>query len=203
MDFSAFEEAATGNMGSYPFSLAASPQMKEVSLDFVENQEDMDRLVSLATIIKARVPLLFESIGRLSDAIDSDNNRMKLTCDAFAKVSEAKMADITKEEVLVLDEIRGRYVNNFHKRISEDELKRDDMCKELALLNSISSSFVDTEKKSSLGECYACMNNPVTIAYVPCGHTMCVDCSNKLETSFCAVCRTRQEKRIRIYTNGA
>lgn len=46
--------------------------------------------------------------------------------------------------------------------------------------------------------CPICFTEPVSLAYEPCGHTICSHCSTR-QGSICAVCRTSIRDRLRLY----
>lgn len=209
MDFASFD-GGIHDVGLLPYSLAASPEVRELSLDFVENKEDMDRLVALATIVKARVPALHDRISELSSDIEKNLQRTNDIHDGIARVRLLVIP--TQDEVSHLDAILGRFQADSAKELDRLETKREELCRELKFLTTIAGSFRD--KKKCLGEdttdsaptcaiahCFACLTNPVNVAFVPCGHTMCETCSNKLVTSFCPMCRRAQEKKIRLYVS--
>lgn len=54
----------------------------------------------------------------------------------------------------------------------------------------------DVDSESPL--CIVCMNDPVTIAFGPCGHTFCNFCSNKT-LSICHICRTKIQTKLKLY----
>lgn len=48
--------------------------------------------------------------------------------------------------------------------------------------------------------CKICLSEPVTVTFIPCGHTVsCESCAEKLNNSKCVICRETIEKKIKIY----
>lgn len=48
-------------------------------------------------------------------------------------------------------------------------------------------------------ECILCTENPRVIAYIPCGHTVCMSCDEKLIDKPCSFCRAPIVDRLRLY----
>lgn len=48
-------------------------------------------------------------------------------------------------------------------------------------------------------ECIICEENPRVIAYIPCGHTVCMSCNEKLIDKPCSFCRAPIFDRLRLY----
>jgi hypothetical protein len=57
-----------------------------------------------------------------------------------------------------------------------------------------------TDEPTECSPCVICMENPVKTAFVPCGHTFCLQCSNKNLTT-CYICRTKITSRLKLYFN--
>ena len=48
-------------------------------------------------------------------------------------------------------------------------------------------------------ECSICEENPRVIAYIPCGHTVCMSCNQKLIDKPCSFCRAPIHDRLQLY----
>jgi len=48
-------------------------------------------------------------------------------------------------------------------------------------------------------ECIICEENPRVIAYIPCGHTVCMSCNEKLIDKPCSFCRAPINDRLQLY----
>ena len=48
-------------------------------------------------------------------------------------------------------------------------------------------------------DCAICAENPREIAYIPCGHTICIRCNQKLIDQPCSFCRAPIYDRLRLY----
>jgi hypothetical protein len=46
-------------------------------------------------------------------------------------------------------------------------------------------------------ECSICMDSPRVIAFIPCGHSVCITCSGELKE--CPLCRASIKDRLRLY----
>jgi len=57
-----------------------------------------------------------------------------------------------------------------------------------------------TDEPTECSPCVICMENPVKTAFVPCGHTFCLQCSNK-NLMTCYICRTKITSRLKLYFN--
>lgn len=47
--------------------------------------------------------------------------------------------------------------------------------------------------------CCICMSNEPDTVLDPCGHTVCLECFNKLKTKNCPYCREPIQKPIKLY----
>ena len=47
--------------------------------------------------------------------------------------------------------------------------------------------------------CSICMNSPVKMAFVPCGHTFCLSCATKQNLQACYICRTKINSKLKLY----
>jgi len=55
-----------------------------------------------------------------------------------------------------------------------------------------------TDESSEPPLCSICMNAPVKMAFVPCGHTFCLACASKIHSN-CYICRTKINSKLKLY----
>lgn len=58
---------------------------------------------------------------------------------------------------------------------------------------------VRTDEGSEPPSCSICMNGPVKMAFVPCGHTFCLSCATKQHLQVCYICRTKISSKLKLY----
>lgn len=75
-------------------------------------------------------------------------------------------------------------IQNIEKRIGELYSSRN------AMLNVIRMFCTKSEQNS----CTLCLENSVNVFNIPCGHTLCSECSNKNKALTCPFCRAKIEK---------
>lgn len=75
-------------------------------------------------------------------------------------------------------------IQNIEKRIGELYTSRN------AMMNVISLFCTKSEHNS----CTLCLENPVNVFNIPCGHAMCSECSGKNRTFTCPFCRAKIDK---------
>jgi hypothetical protein len=70
--------------------------------------------------------------------------------------------------------------------------------KKIYLLRDLISIFHTFKNENQVPFCMVCFTNHISIAFVPCGHTFCEDCTSRVSRGFtCFVCRqtiTQQQK---------
>jgi hypothetical protein len=57
-----------------------------------------------------------------------------------------------------------------------------------------------TDESPDSSACVICMQEPVKMAFVPCGHTFCLGCATKLITT-CYICRAKINNKLKLYFN--
>ena len=57
-----------------------------------------------------------------------------------------------------------------------------------------------TDETADSSACIICMQEPVKMAFVPCGHTFCLSCANKV-ISTCYICRAKINSKLKLYFN--
>jgi hypothetical protein len=56
-----------------------------------------------------------------------------------------------------------------------------------------------TDESNEPPQCSICMNSPVKMAFVPCGHTFCLPCATKQNLQACYICRTKINSKLKLY----
>jgi hypothetical protein len=56
-----------------------------------------------------------------------------------------------------------------------------------------------TDEGNEAPNCTICINNPVKMAFVPCGHTFCLSCATKQNLQVCYICRTKIGSKLKLY----
>jgi len=56
-----------------------------------------------------------------------------------------------------------------------------------------------TDEGNEAPNCTICINNPVKMAFVPCGHTFCLSCATKQNLQACYICRTKINSKLKLY----
>lgn len=70
--------------------------------------------------------------------------------------------------------------------------KKWNICREVIMLNRIITS--DTSEP----QCSICLNDPISYAFVPCGHTFCNMCVKKQNLA-CYICRSPIRERLKLF----
>ena len=56
-----------------------------------------------------------------------------------------------------------------------------------------------TDEGCDAPNCSICMNGPVKMAFVPCGHTFCLSCATKQNLQACYICRCKISSKLKLY----
>ena len=78
-----------------------------------------------------------------------------------------------------------------YKKLTE-EYKKWNICRQLVTMQTMMTQ-IKTEP-----QCSICLQEPISCAIVPCGHTFCGNCSKKQNTT-CFMCRGQIRERIKLY----
>jgi len=68
------------------------------------------------------------------------------------------------------------------------------------ILMTCKKTLKSTDEGPDSSACVICMQEPVKMAFVPCGHTFCLGCATKLITT-CYICRTKINSKLKLYFN--
>lgn len=66
------------------------------------------------------------------------------------------------------------------------------------ILMTCKKTLKSTDEGVDSSACVICMQEPVKMAFVPCGHTFCLGCATKLITT-CYVCRAKINSKLKLY----
>lgn len=109
----------------------------------------------------------------------------------------------------ICDNIKRKFSNESHaleatnnvllKYKEMNKIHYETLCnfkKKLYILHKFSPHYINNDPRKL---CSICVQREVEIANVPCGHTLCTECSNKIVSRECFFCRTEIEKVIKLY----
>ena len=136
--------------------------------------------------------------------IDDD---IKKTVDKFACLT--KQLDITmsldaNEASLDIYKAFNKYLLVFFKeqnikaKFDKFVLARKKFVVYRDLMTQCIKTVQNTDDPSQSPMCVICMQNDVKTAFVPCGHTFCLNCANK-NIRECYICRTKITSRLKLY----
>jgi len=70
----------------------------------------------------------------------------------------------------------------------------------LKIQHEMDQSSVTQEANKSKDECLVCMDKPLSVALVPCGHVCyCLECAERETVKECPNCRSKVDEMQRIY----
>lgn len=158
---------------------------------------------------------------RTSNAVEDYNNTVKYIFDKYKEYGELALKCETslKEKLDILDKVQGKlssivdldplevycplmeateaYVGKMYEKHSIESIYNEFIAayrKFLALREIV----VNTRMLESEPICMICLNESVTYALTPCGHTYCSTCIKK-QYSACFLCRGTIRDRVKIY----
>jgi hypothetical protein len=106
-------------------------------------------------------------------------------------------ADVNK----LRDNIATNHKSKLETRLSEIKQKLDAVAAELDVIRNFIKTGVkefipSNEIKPNM--CIICLDNTISHALVPCGHTLCKECCDKIEED-CPSCRTQMTEVLKIF----
>jgi hypothetical protein len=106
-------------------------------------------------------------------------------------------ADVNK----LRDNIATNHKSKLENRLSEIKQKLDAVAAELDVIRNFIKTGVkefipSNEIKPNM--CIICLDNTISHALVPCGHTLCKECCDKIEED-CPSCRTQMTEVLKIF----
>ncbi len=97
--------------------------------------------------------------------------------------------------------IMNRIIYHYDENMQKKKVQLEDVNCQLGLY----INFLKESASAMMGEaanpyhCPICFDKAPAIAYVPCGHSFCEDCTKNSRADNCMVCRTRAEKKIKLF----
>ena len=119
-----------------------------------------------------------------------EKNRYLLDNIELEKKKTVLLTSEFKHNQELMNEFSIRYNNFFNDMTNRTKNLLDQSLDSFNLINQI------TEKK--VAECKICMLNNVNLVIIPCGHTICSECSKSCQTE-CPMCRVSIQSKMKIY----
>jgi len=126
---------------------------------------------------------------------------------SFSPGDESSIEDLNKWRSLqaaantLRDNIATSHKGKLETRLSEIKQKLDAVAAELDVIRN----FIKTGLKEFIPSneikpnmCIICLDNTISHALVPCGHTLCKECCDKIEED-CPSCRTQMTEVLKIF----
>jgi hypothetical protein len=125
----------------------------------------------------------------------------------FSRGDESSIEEFNKWRSLqaaantLRDDIVSKHKSKLETRLSEIKQKLDAVVAELDVIRN----FIKTGVKElipsdeiKLNMCIICFDNTISHALVPCGHTLCKECCDKIQED-CPSCRTQMTEVLKIF----
>lgn len=174
-----------------------TPPPPETPEDIVEDVEGLKRLAQTARQVREKLKPLHMELEMYTKTIEQETNKDTQSKEAFSRIK--KNNDMSDTDLAALEEMMDRVSCKRNQDITRLEGLRDKTLTDLQYLVSLITS-LQTDSDIKL-ECPICFNMTVSHAYVPCGHTVCLECSLR-NTHNCHTCRFHIEKTIKLYLPG-
>ena len=137
-------------------------------------------------------------------------SNLRLLCgDLRQNIDISGNVDLQKIKNLQLFTVKDEYFNsmcNIYEKI-EDQITKESM-KLASLLEfvglyrkTINSCDIDKKKILNKYNCSVCFENEVRMCIVPCGHTFCLSCTDKIKNT-CFACNGRVKEKTKIFLLG-
>jgi hypothetical protein len=125
----------------------------------------------------------------------------------FSQGDESSIEDFNKWRSLqaaantLRDDIVSKHKSKLETRLSEIKEKLDTVVAELNVIRNFIKTGVkelvpSDEIKPNM--CIICLDNTISHALVPCGHTLCKECCDKIEED-CPSCRSQMTEVLKIF----
>ena len=167
---------------------------------------------------------VLKNINNMTQIVKNSNKSIKRDneiCDEYKELKKKceKWIDINNEQIkmngYIIDKFK-KYIFNFDYKNNNDldiEKINDILCGRIkSMSNDILNKIEKTtafkklicecldEKSKNIYLCQICLNENINTCLVPCGHTYCSTCSNKLHN--CAICRKGIQQRVKMYIDN-
>lgn len=139
--------------------------------------------------IGEEISKLETSLFQKIDLLDKVNNRLPMITSLATTEALPRLIDsfgTYAESVYASSHIEDNYKDLI------EAYKKWNICRQIIIPQSYFRA------DSNIPQCAICLNEPVSTAIVPCGHTFCGNCIKKQNTT-CYICRGTIKERIKLY----
>ena len=159
-------------------------------IDAVLNTTNMDSYIRECKIFK---DILARFVSDISNTV-VERELSKNKVDRLTDVLNIFKTDFPQHASLI--EASENLLNVELKDFSTYEDKLVQLNKKLYILHKFSPHYVQNDPRNL---CSICVVREVDTCISPCGHTLCSQCSNKMLSKNCFVCRTEIDKNIKMF----
>lgn len=145
-----------------------------------EDQDFYDKCLEFKTKFKEVSDAIVEIESKaqiLNSRCDRMNNLLKLM-----SLPDGELQESTK--TLIRKFVEYYDIQGLEQKIGELHTVRNSMLNVIKLF----------QNKDPVTLCMLCLENPIEMFGIPCGHTMCTACSGKLKSFTCPFCRAEMER---------
>jgi len=152
----------------------------------------------------AHTTLMYEMYKDAGEAAIVAQNALKVKLDKLDKL-QGKLANLFEIDVNdkyeQLMEANEAYLKQVFEesKIEQDYKDVIEAYRKFLTLRDVllvTKAFKDTESQP---QCSICVEDPVSYALTPCGHTFCQNCIKKHTSNACFICRANVKDRVRLY----
>ncbi len=126
------------------------------------------------------------NIMNVEEHVEAINSR----CEAMIKLIEGLKCESTEDALKdIVSNFKEHYkIDEYNEQIGKLYTERNSMLMTIRL-------FADNEKSL----CPLCFEKPVSNFLVPCGHTSCLECYERMKSAVCPFCRCHIDKLGKLY----
>uniref|UniRef100_A0A6C0FB04 RING-type domain-containing protein n=1 Tax=viral metagenome TaxID=1070528 RepID=A0A6C0FB04_9ZZZZ len=179
-------EAITNDL--YKTLLVTDAEVEKVKLEF-NSEIYLKESKKLKEVLSSKINL----ITLLKTDIEYEEKK-SATANEAKQMLENRFGKDIESIVFLLDELIEKQHNKL-KELHTDLLK---VKKDLHILHRYSPHYSENDPRHL---CPICITNEVSIAMIPCGHTICESCCNKLVHDKCFICRNQIQHSIKLFFN--
>jgi len=144
-----------------------------------------------------------DGVLALGDHVARDHAAFVSALGPFEHAHGKRMAELVQEYGTLRREMVDAWKAAAGARVAAANLAADAAAAELAAVRSVivaGAKEVVRASDAATGKklCPLCFDDEVTVACVPCGHTLCAACASKI-SGRCSTCRTFVRETVRLY----
>lgn len=203
-------------------------EFEKMSKNFSKSlvEEDMSERTFSITMNKDEVDKdeVLKNINKMTKIVENSNKSIAFDnkiCEEYKELQKKceKWIDINNKQIkmkgCIIDEFKKSTFNlNYKNNDDLDIEKINDIL--FGKIKNLSNDILDKiekttafkklicecldEKSKNIYLCQICLNENINTCIVPCGHTYCSTCSNKLHN--CAICRKGIKQRVKMYIDN-